>query len=172
MNTITTLDDLPTLAGLVLLIGPPGSGKSTFAKKLIDLKILERNSYISNDEIAKQMFGVTTDRGDKDGKIFAEQDRRITSLLEAGKTAIVDATNVKPEARQRLISIAQRFNSPITALCFRRSGDVLLRQNRSRNIAVPEGMVLEYAQLMKQVTPERLQSEGVLQVFEVSATIA
>ncbi len=91
------------------------------------------------------MFGLTTDRGDKDGKIFAEQDRRITSLLEAGKTVMVDATNVKPGAWQRPISIAYRFSSPVTASCFRRDEVVLLSQNKGRDIEVPERMVLEYA---------------------------
>lgn len=119
MNVIAKINAFPALAGLVLLVGPPGSGKSTFAQKLIDLQILNNDSYISNDRIAKEMFGLTVDRGDKDGEIFAEQDRRIASLLKAGKTAVVDATNVKPEARQRLISIAHRHNSPITAFSFR-----------------------------------------------------
>jgi hypothetical protein len=43
------------------------------------------------DKIAKELFGVTTDRGDKDGAVFAEQDRRIVALLESGRVAIVEA---------------------------------------------------------------------------------
>jgi len=171
MTILTRLASLSPLAGLVLLIGPPGSGKSTFATKLISLRMLKESSYISNDKLAQELFGVTVDRGDKDGAIFAEQDRRIASLLRSGNVAVVDATNVKPEARQRLIAIAQEYEAPVTALCFRRDRVTLLRQNKDRNVAVPEKMVLEYAAHMDLVTPEKLKSEGVRDVFEIPARL-
>ncbi len=70
MNNVTKFSSLPQLSGLVLLIGPPSSGKSTFAQKLISLHVLASDSYISNDKITQELFSVTVDRGDKDGAIF------------------------------------------------------------------------------------------------------
>lgn len=158
------------LRGMVLLIGAPGAGKSTFARELMEKHGLDREAYISNDAIAKELFGVTVDRGDKDGEIFAEQDRRIAERLINDRIAIVDATNVKPEARKRLIAIANQYSQPVTAFCFRRDKEVLLRQNKDRNVEVPEAMVVEYAGLMKEVRPSVLQSEGIQNIFEVSAS--
>jgi len=160
-------DSLPPITGLVLLIGAPGSGKSTFATRLIAHQHLDKEAYISNDVIAKELFGVTVDRGDKDGAIFAKQDRRIAAQLKAGKVAIVDATNVKPEARARLIAIAVKYHRPVMAFCFRRDEATLLRQNQQRDVKVPETMVIEYADLMRSVTDEQLRGEGIGTVVEV-----
>jgi predicted kinase len=168
MPPLTTLQSLKPLKGLVLLIGPPGAGKTTFAKKLIAQHIIEDASYVSNDAIAKELFGVAVDRGDKDGAIFAEQDRRVALLLGEGEAAVVDATNVRSEARQRLITIAKEFDAPIIAFCFRRDVAALLGQNKGRDVEVPEQMVLEYAALMQQVTAEQLRREGVLCAFDVA----
>lgn len=171
MTVLTHLSSLKPLRGLVLLIGPPGSGKSTFARKLIEQHIIEQGAYISNDKIARDLFGVDVERGDKDGAIFAEQDERIASLLRANKAAVVDATNVRPEARERLIAISKQFAASVTAFCFWRDTETLLRQNKGRGVEVPEDMVREYALLMQQTTVKELQNEGIEKVYEVAADI-
>jgi predicted kinase len=167
MQTLKNLNTLEPLTGLVLLIGPPGAGKSTFAQKLVVQQKLEDESYISNDKIAKDLFGVTVDRGDKDGAIFEEQDRRIASLLQLSKAAIVDATNIKPEARRRIIAIAKKSEAPVSAFCFNRDEATLLSQNKGREVEVPEEMVQEYAALMRLVTEEQLNDEGIGLVIDV-----
>ncbi|MGH7196823.1 MAG: GNAT family N-acetyltransferase [Candidatus Saccharimonadales bacterium] len=157
----------PHVNGLVLLIGPPGAGKSTFAQQLIERQNLDKAAHISNDAIAKELFGVTFDRGDHDGAIFAEQDRRVAKRLAEGKVAIVDATNVKPIARKRLIAIADKYDQTVTAFCFRREETTLLRRNKMREVRVPESMVREYAAVMRGVTNEQLRDEGISATFEV-----
>jgi predicted kinase len=165
--SITKINDVPRLGGLVMLVGAPGSGKSTFARQLISAQNLDEGAYISNDKIASDLFGITINRGDKDGEIFAEQDRRIAARLATERVAIVDATNVKIAARLRLISIARQYNSQVTAICFKRDKATLLRQNSMRQVVVPEAMVLEYAENMNETTPEVLFHEGVGLVIDV-----
>jgi len=155
------------LRGLVLLIGAPGAGKSTFAAQLIKQHGLDATAHISNDAIAKELFDVTVDRGTRDGEIFAEQDRRIALRLANDRVVIVDATNVRPEARKRLIAIAQQYNQLVTAFCFKRDLSTLLKQNQMREVKVSETMVREYAALMDRVHEKHLHGEGVSTVFSV-----
>lgn len=171
MTTLSKLSNFPDLKGLVLLIGPPGAGKSTFAQKLIAQHIIDTNSYISNDKIAKELFGLAVDRGGKDGEIFAEQDRRLASLLQINKVGVIDATNVKSEARQRLIAIARQFDAPVTAICFKRDEATLLKQNEGREAEVPEEVVREYALLMQHVSPDQLKSEGIEKIIDIPRDI-
>jgi predicted kinase len=165
---IEDVNSVPPLSGLAILVGPPGSGKSTFAQKLIKQQKLSDESYVSNDKIAKDLFGLIADRRDKDGEIFAEQDRRVAALLKSGKVAVVDATNVRREARQRLIAIANMYARPVTAFCFRRDINTLLRQNKGRAVEVPDSMIEEYAQAMSRLSVDGLYEEGVELVVDVA----
>ena len=158
------------LAGLVLLIGPPGAGKSTFAQDLVERGVIESVAWISNDRLAIEMFGSEIDRQRDDGAIFAEQDRRVTERLAQGESVVVDATNVKPEARQRLIALARAQHQPVTAIRFNRSDATLLQQNRNpdRTSVMPDEFVLNYAALMRTTTSDsQLHAEGISTIYDV-----
>lgn len=58
-------------------------------------------------------------------------------------------------------------SQPVTALCFRRSSETLLKQNKGREVEVPKETVLEYAELMRRVNPEKLHDEGIALVIDI-----
>lgn len=76
-----------------VLIGIPGSGKSTYAKS--------RHKYIthSSDELRKEMFG-TYEEFTRNGELFEQLHKNILTDLQQGKDVIFDATNLGYKKRK------------------------------------------------------------------------
>jgi predicted kinase len=159
--------DVPN--GLILLIGPPGSGKSSFARAWIAGRRLDPGGVVSADAIRNEMFGTRVDDSD-DPAVWGEMDRRVTARLEATRAVVVDATNVLPPARARMIAWARQYDRPVTALRFRVATEVLTRRNAERlgHERVREDDVLYYAAAAAQHTGRtQLIDEGVTVVVDV-----
>jgi predicted kinase len=160
-------DSVPN--GLVLLVGPPASGKSSFARAWIKCGRLDPDGVVSCDTIRRQMFGDRFDVSD-DPLIFDEMDRRVAARLEAGLAVVVDATNVLPDARTSMISSARQYGRPVTALRFRVAAEVLVRRNSARlgSAFVPVDDVLRYAAAAARHTDRaQLIDEGITVVVDV-----
>lgn len=71
-----------------MLIGIPGSGKSTFAKTLSGV-------YVSPDEIRKELYGDISIQGNA-SKVFSLVEERIKDALKNGNDVVYDATNTTP----------------------------------------------------------------------------
>ena len=86
-------------AGLecVILVGIPGSGKSTLA----------RARYPHHEHISKDLFPPSA--RDKQ----ARQDAALRRALAAGRSVIVDNTNVTPADRAAIIGIAREFGARV-----------------------------------------------------------
>lgn len=154
--------------GLVLLVGPPASGKSSFIQALIDQDKIVPEAVVSSDAIAEHYRNTSVDRESADPQIFQERDRRVTARLASGRTAIAESTNVLPHARARLLAIADRLQMPVTALRFIQPEKVLLEQNQERRNAVPAAEVSRYAALMaKHASTGQLYAEGMSLVQDV-----
>lgn len=102
---------IPELA-LVVLVGVSGSGKSTFARKHFKQTEILSSDYcrrlVSDDEnsqaATKDAFEVLH---------FIARKR-----LAAGKLTVVDATNVQPESRKPLVTLAREFHCLPVAIVF------------------------------------------------------
>jgi len=163
-----TEPDYEVPAGLIMLIGPPGAGKTTFCEELVAQGKVDSGAPLSSDSICVELFGDTQNREERDPQIFAELDRRIQLRLRSGQFAIVDATNVKPEARERLIRFAEEAKVPVTALKFTAHDDTLLAQNTTRDRNEDEALIREYAGHMRATaSDQRLLLEGVDKIIAV-----
>lgn len=159
-------------AGLVVLVGPPASGKTSFVRALVARGQIDADAVVSSDEIRAELFGASpelAESDDADARIFEERDRRIVARLASGRGAVAESTNVTPQARARLIGIAGRFDAPVSMLRFTSDVGALLQQyaERGRTDLSAED-IRTYAAIMAQdASAERLRSEGAHTVHDV-----
>jgi predicted kinase len=169
---VSSSETIRVPVGLVILVGPPASGKTSFVRALIERGRLDEAAVISSDQIRAELsraLAVATDSEAADSQIFAERDRRIIARLSRGHGAVAESTNVTRQARARLVAIARRFTAPVTMLRFEPDLTDLLRQHADRARAdVTVADVRRYATLMaRHAAAEQLRTEGVAAVYDV-----
>ncbi|WP_043090828.1 AAA family ATPase, partial [Xanthomonas sp. SHU 166] len=102
---------IPKLS-LVALIGPSGSGKSTFARThFLPTEVISSDAcrgLVADDENDQ------TATGDAFEVLYFIARKR----LAAGRLTVVDATNVRPEDRKRLVELAREFHVLPCAIVF------------------------------------------------------
>ena len=121
-----------------LLIGPPGSGKSTFARILAP-RLPAR--VIANDALREQLWGDANVQGpwsELEPHLHGAIDRAIAD----GDNVLVDATHAQLHWRQRLIhrSIGDQ-HIQWTGWWLQTPLDQCLVWNRSRQRSVPEAVI-------------------------------
>ena len=117
--------NIPELS-LVLLIGASGCGKSTFARKHFkQTEILSSDHYrgvVSDDE--------TDQSASKDA--FEVLHYIAAKRLAAGRLTVIDATNVQPEDRKKLIQIARQYHVCSIAIAFNLPEQLCQERNSQR----------------------------------------
>ena len=86
---------------LIMMIGIPGSGKTTFAKQYA-----KDNDYfyISRDEIRLNLIKDKEHYFDRENDVWKEYVNRIVMHLEKGETIIADATHLNRGSRLKLLN--------------------------------------------------------------------
>ena len=117
--------DVPALS-LVVLIGATGSGKSTFAKAHFAA------SEVLSSDACRAM--VSDDENDQSatGDAFDVLNFIAGKRLERGRLTVVDATNVQPEARRQLVTLAREHDVLPVAIVLDLPEQVCRERNASR----------------------------------------
>jgi protein phosphatase len=147
-------------SALVVLIGPAGSGKSTFA----------RGHFLATEILSSDYFRglVSDDEGDQDATsdAFTLLHLVLEKRLSRGKLCLVDATNTRADFRKRLIECAQLFQRAAVAVVFETPVTLCLERAASRHARMVSAAVIR--QQVKEVAlqhDEDLLREGFTSVF-------
>jgi len=133
---------------LVVLIGLPGSGKSTF----------QRDRYAGTHvHVSKDLLGRAQRKDEK-------QMRLVEAALRTGRSVVVDNTNPRRADRAPLIEIARRLGATTTGILLVAPVAECLRRNAAREGKARVPAVAIYVTARKLEPPSR--EEGFDEVFE------
>lgn len=95
--------DRPTC---VILVGPPGCGKSTYGKKYAEEHA--NTIVLSSDQIREELYGDASIQDDP-ALVFGLMQSRTIKALNNGQNVVYDATNVTRKDRVRIIAACPKF---------------------------------------------------------------
>ena len=149
---------------VVVLVGAAGSGKSTFAARHFPAE-----QVLSSDAYRGVVSGDPADQRATPAA-FAALHRDLDERLRAGRSAVVDATNVTARARRTLLRRAEAAGVPAVAIVLDLPAALVLARNAGRGpAAVPEDAVRrQLADLRRSLPVRSLQAEGFARVVRLS----
>jgi predicted kinase len=145
---------------LIITVGLPGSGKSTYLARL-------GVNAISSDEVRRL---IADDPHDQtiNARIFSAVRYLIRQRIAAGRTVTyVDATHLEPWERRPYVNLAQRYGCTLEALFFDVPIEICIARNQTRERIVPEEAIRKMAERM--IPPS--QDEGFTEVTRISSDL-
>src|SRR5437879_6454372 len=116
---------IPELA-VVALVGPSGSGKSSFARKHF------RATEVLSSDFCRGLVSDDENSQAATNDAFEVLHFIASKRLAAGKLVVIDATNVQPEARKPIIALAREYHCIPVAIVFDLPEKLCHERNRDR----------------------------------------
>lgn len=172
-------------AGIVLLIGPSNSGKSTFLKQLVDKGQVLPSEIISSDEYrvrvsnvefidwAHRWKDVSESLYDEYQQISAEAFSLMEATIEArcrlNKITFVDATHLYPDDRKRYIELAKKHHVPVVSLVLDVDQELLLLRDKNRENPRGSKRIKQQYQVFKR-EKRFIKKEGYFATYFITVT--
>lgn len=121
---------------LVVLVGPAGSGKSTWADALVG----SRGGVVSTDSL-RGLVGEGDDDIAASADAFALLDELVARRVGRRLTTVVDSLGFDAERRAAWRSLAAAHKMPCIAVCFDTAPALCRARNKARARVVPAGVV-------------------------------
>jgi predicted kinase len=145
---------------LIITVGLPGSGKSTYLARL-------GVNAISSDEIRRLITDDPLDQN-VNARIFATVRYLVRQRISAARpVTYVDATHLTSWERKPYVKLAQRYGCQLEALFFDVPIETCIARNQARDRVVPEEAIRKMARLL--VPPSK--EEGFTSVLTIKPRI-
>ena len=130
---------------IVITVGLPGSGKSTYLKR-------RGVNAISSDEIRHLIADDSEDQS-VHAQVFATIRYLIRQRIAVGRVVTyVDATHLTRWERRPYVRLARKYGCQVEAIFFNVPVETCVRRNRRRGRVVPEEVIRAMAELMEPPT--------------------
>jgi len=137
---------------ILLLVGLPGSGKSTW--------VSGKPGVLSSDALRELLADDPNNQNIHD-RVFRVLRGLLKHRLELERpVTYIDATNLTPKERRPYIKLAERCGGQMEAVFFDVPAEECVRRNRGRNRIVPDAVI---ARMAAKLVPPALE-EGFLRV--------
>ena len=141
-TAIPTAPQRPPKGIVVLAIGLPGSGKSSWFKR-------HNVTPLSSDMVRSLLFDDVREQRFQD-LVFSNLRSMLKARLIAKRPMnYVDATNLTPQERQHWIKLAKDYNYEVHAVFFDVPLDVCIERHHRRDRVVPEDVMRRMASKLK-----------------------
>jgi predicted kinase len=156
---------------LIVLVGLPASGKSTFAKTFCGL---HKNFIRLNRDDLREMFGVLNSFTKENENLVVESQLvLLEKAFKKGFSVVLDNTNFNPEIYKKIDLIVNKYKVDVEFKYFDVSLSECLRRNSERERKVPEDVISKmYKTWVKGKTPQQIidkvksKTSEVLEKFE------
>ncbi len=138
---------------LVILVGPSGSGKSSWADSTYG-----GAEIVSSDQL-RGVVGSGEHDLDASADAFAVLDQIVAARLKRGLTTVVDTLGFDADRRRAHLELARRGGLPAVAVVFAASPAECRARNRQRDRQVPAAVLDAQFRRMRTIADE-LASEG------------
>jgi protein phosphatase len=141
---------------LVVLSGPAGAGKSTFALRVIQSHSDEgfRPTMIVSSDQCRALVSDDENNQQANRDTFDLFHYIIFKRMLQNRFTIADSTALQPEARHRLLSLAARHSYHTCLLIFNIPPEICAQRDKQRNRLVGEQVITFHNGLLQRVIQE------------------
>lgn len=152
------------MTNLVITVGAPGSGKSTWVE---NYKLTHPYMTFLSSDFLRGFFGKDENDQSVSAIVFEHMEKEVNRLLSENKDVCIDATNMHRRARKVWIDLAKKHGATMTAYVFIVDRGTLIERNQKRGESGGRNVPVDVIDRMLTNYVEPSKEEGIDQIHFV-----